>query len=189
MARNHLIIPVLIFMVGATVSFAQRSSDRGIQCASSRHFALKALPPDNILARAILDDQIGDGIDGPWTQKMKSLGIKQASAEVRFDYTGDEMKLHLQQVSLFSMYYDDTSLMKNLTSSQKEQSVKALRVPFFLAGVRILRGIAIEPGSCGLMLVNILDDSCFPAVAEIPRLLSTCSEPKLSGSPSATIFY
>lgn len=176
--RSCLLI-VLSVLVLLARAIAQNEPMGSNQCLVKNELFKKTLSKDNILYLAIEKKETGTGLYLPWMEKMKSLNVRQAAAEVRFDIKNNEIKLELKRIDLLSNYYNYESKAVFKTSDElqsKRELQDRLKMAFFIKTLNFLDEIKIKNFDCGELYLNLLDDACLPNWNEIPYIQSNCRQ-------------
>lgn len=146
-------------------------------CEQHNQQILKVLQPNNTLYFALKRNEIRDGINYVWMDKMHSLNIKHAIATVSFEMKNNDLKLSLKNVIFSdSYYYFPPESRAKLTDKDRDSITNELKIPFFAEALHLVEAHPVRSENCGKIYVNLLDNACLPIIYNTSSIEYGCSD-------------
>ncbi len=156
---------------------AQYSNNTKEVCNQRNQQIIKTLKTDDPLYLALKRNETGSGIFYSWMNRMQSSKVKQATAVVDFELRGQEVKLNVREITLYTRYdyFGSEAQIKNV-GNDKQSLYEDLKMPFFSEALRIIENFKIKNNNCGKLYLNLLDDACLPITYNTGTVELGCSK-------------
>lgn len=179
---SKLVLAILLSL--PVIVNGQSSSVRALEPAAEGRVKeiLKGLESDNTLRFPLERGIRGEGTHYAWMEKMRQLGIKQASFKVGFAWNDKVERLRIKNISMLRQYYrydtqiKDRSFLRRVRVSGLEQELReAILLRARAAVPQIMQNLSRTTNANprrarGTLYLNLLDDEALPMLDEMPTV-------------------